>query len=170
MSNAIDRKVLKEMDIESLLDLSADQVSDIAELVPFPTVLVQLTVTKGEVDPGAESGKPFIAVSTEINDIIEWDDAVSEEEQGDHEIVGRTVSQRFYTGFGIESFKTTFTDLVQALEQANGQAPTIRDILENLEGTTWNALVEYKSNKNKDTGEVRYFNQINMHHCRLAGE
>lgn len=166
MTDTIKRDVLKEMSIDAILDLGVDQIQEIAERTLLPSAQYQLHCTDAGVEAGTESSGAYIQVELEVVATVEL---VNPEDAELTPEDGTKFRPRYYTGYGIENFKTTFSDLAEQLEEQNGTPPTVREILEAIVGTSWETLIEHKQRKDKETGELKEFNEMNPHLTALIG-
>lgn len=160
------RDILKSLDMDAILDLTVDQIADVAERQLFPTAQYQLNCIDATVEAGTESSGAYVLVKFEVAAVIEL---ASPEDADQEPEVGAPFSVRYYPGYGIENFKTTFSDLVEELKAALGVEPTVRQILEALPATSWHTLIEYRTRKDKETQEVKAFNEMNTHMTSLIG-
>lgn len=163
MTDLIKRDLLKEMDIDAILDLDASQIEDVAERAMFPTAQYQLLCTEAGVEAGTESSGAFIQVKFELVACVEL--ANAEDADAEPE-AGTMYQERYYRGFGMERFKTVYGDLLEEL----GEGATMRELLEAMPNTSWESYIEHKSRINKDTQEKREFNEMNTHLTSLIGE
>lgn len=158
-TNTINREAMKSMNIDDILEMSVQDIADLAERITWPTGEYQYAVTVGEVDAGTETSGAFLKVAIELVAITELEDPEAEAPE-----VGTIMEMRFYQGYGIEKFKTTFGERSDQLEDELGAAPTIGQLLEGIVGTSWSGLIEAKSRKDKEDETKRIeFNEVHPH-------
>lgn len=164
-TETIKREVLKEMDIDALLNVAVNEIQEVSERVLFPSAVYQTLVIKGEVEAGTESSGAYIAVTHEVVAVVELSDDKDAESAPE---VGTHYTERYYPGYGFENFRTVYRDACQLLEA--GDAARLGELLEALPNTSWETLIEHKSRTDKETKEVKWFNQINPHATFMIGD
>ena len=160
-SNTIQRDAMKNIAIDDLLEMGIDQINDVLERVIWPTGQYQFLVTAADVIQATETAGAYINIKHELVAISELD---KEDEADSAPEAGNVLEIRYYPGYGIENFKTTYGDLIETLEGT----PTVREMIEAIVGTSWEGLVEHRQRKDKETGETRHSNQINAHYNNLT--
>ena len=160
-SNTIARDAMKDIAIDDLLEMSVDQINDVLERVMWPTGQYQYSIVKAEVVQQTETSGAYINVQHELVAVLELDDPEQAEIAPE---AGTLLDIRYYPGYGIENFKTTYGGLIEAMEGT----PNVREMIEALEGTSWTGLVEHRTRTDKATGDRKEFNQINAHYNELT--
>lgn len=155
MSNqeVLTRDLLKEMNIESLLSVTASDIEVLKELATVRAFMGQFTILKVSMQPSEGDNKGHIAMQYRADAIIE------QEETNPHKLPdaeeGAIFTERFYPGYGIQR-------LAQIMGHCSPEGTTLMQFIESAEGINFHAMVRAKSRKDQDTKEVRYFNELDV--------
>lgn len=153
----IDSKVLATMSVEDMLNIDVNMVEAVSDFSPLPSGLYSISVESvGLEEVGAEN-KPVIAVEYQINGVVELNDDSEADQVGD---LPRKHTENYFlqggkTAYGLRSFVTIFKPL------AGDQAALVTDLMEMAIGATGEAVLERKTRKNKNTGELNTNTNIN---------
>lgn len=159
-SEVVGREVLKAMDIDSLLDLSRDQVSDIQPFQLVPTGQYKFQVKSSDVEEVGNDGKRGIVVVLQLTECVELENEADAESLPDFPHDFRSVH---LPGYGTEAFVTMFRDFAQE----NG-LDTLREMVEGIPGATGELLIQHTNYKDKDTKETKETNRIDVNTVSFA--
>ena len=149
----IDRKALSELSVEEMLDLQVSQVEELQELATVQSFFGGFRVVATSMEPEDGDNKGYFAMKVEVTDVAEIEAA------NPHNLalpaVGNTFTERYYPGYGTQR-------LLQVIKHLHGPDATIRQWLEGSDGVEFQAYMKGKAQKNKETKEIRTFNELDV--------
>ncbi len=148
-----DRDALKELSVEEMLDLQASAIEELQELATVQSYVGSFRVEDCSMEPAEGDSKGYFGFKYSCLSVEEIESA------NPHNFtepqVGGIHTERFYPGYGTQR-------LMQIIKHLLGPDATIRDWLEQGTGVEFGAYVKGKVNKNKETKEVRTFNELDV--------
>lgn len=157
MNELLTNEQLEAMDVDSFLNASMDSIADLEGFKLKPTGLYSFVVKNADVTEMGMENKPVIAVELELTSCLELVNEAESEEVG--ELPCKYTENYFLTGkmIGGKAF-ATFT---RELAQANGWA-TIAEVVTGMQGFSGSALIQKRKWKDKETGELKEGNQLDV--------
>ena len=155
MSNqeVLTRELMKDMNIESLLAVTAGDIEVLKELATVRAFMGQFTLMKLSMQPSEGDNKGHIAMQYRADSILEQEETNPFKLPDAEE--GAVFTERFYPGYGIQR-------LAQIMNHCAPEGTTLMQFIESAEGVNFHAMVRAKSRKDQDTKEVRYFNELDV--------
>lgn len=153
---SFDRSTLKGMNVADLLDINVEQVEELQQFQVFNSFLASFRVDTVSLEQGNEDSDSYFALKYSVIDIIEKETA------NPHDLaeveIGASFTERFYAGYGIQKLSTIIRHLM-------GPVP-LRQFLEAGEGLEFTGLVKARTRKDKDTKEVKFYNELDVHNIQ----
>lgn len=149
----LNKETIAALDIDSILDLTVEQLAEVTAFVPKPTGMYRFDIKGCSLEE--YSGSHAIQVVYNITECVELENPENEESIG--ELPFEYKENYFIAGdsdFGVRAFRTI---LATAIEE--GTTPSVRELMEMCVGLSGEGLLKFTKRKNKDTGEIREGNQ-----------
>lgn len=153
MSDTISRELMKDMSIEQLLALTTDQVEELRELSTVRSFSGQFVIKTVSLVASSGEDKGHIAVQFAITAVTELEETnpfnlPDPEQDGLH-------TERYYPGYGIQR-------LTKLMDACVPEGTSIEQFIQMGEGIEFAGILKAKSRKDKDTKEVKYFNELDV--------
>lgn len=152
------REDMKKMNVADLLDVQVNSVEELQEFSVVNSFLGTFRVAKCSMEQDDENS--YLAMKVECLQVIEEEASNPNNHAAPAE--GFTLTERYYPGFGVQRLSAIVKHLL-------GADATFRDWLEKAEGLEFNALVKARSRKDKETKEVKHYNELDVHNMQGPG-
>lgn len=153
VAGTLTKEEIAGLSVDDLLDVSADQLSEVTAYVPKPTAVYNFAVKSVDLDEAGDGHA--IAVVYNLTDCVELND------EAEADLVGELPAEYkelYFIGgesdFGIRTFRTIFAGVVP-----DGTSMSIREMMEAAVGVTGQGLLKHNKWKSKETGEIKEGNK-----------
>lgn len=147
------RDNLKELSVEEMLDLQVTAVEELQELATVQSFIGGFRVEECSMESADGDNKGYFAMKFTTLSVEEVEPA------NPHNFaepqIGNSFTERYYPGYGVQRLMVVIKHLL-------GEQATIRDWLEQGQGIEFGAYIKGKAQKNKETKEVRTFNELDV--------
>lgn len=153
MSETISRDLMKEMTIEQLLGLTANEVEELRELATVRSFSGQFVIKTLSLVASSGEDKGHIAMQVSVSAVTELEEtnpfSLPDPEEG------AIHTERYYPGYGIQR-------LTKVMEACVPNGTSIEQFIQMGEGIEFAGILKAKSRKDKDTKEVKLFNELDV--------
>lgn len=151
----ITRADMKKMNVADLLDVQVSNVEELQEFSVVNSFLGTFRVAKCSMEQDDENS--YFAMKVDCLQVLEVE--ANNPHNHAEPVEGFSLTERYYPGFGVQRLSSIVRHLL-------GADATLRDWLEKAEGLEFNALVKARSRKDKETKEVKHYNELDVHNMQ----
>lgn len=171
MAEQLDKEVLKNLEMQHLLQLGIDEIPELEEFELLPAGVYLFDVEPAEYNSEAdEANKHYINVTLKVAAIVELKDPT----QAEVVKVGESkLAQRYYGSYGVQRFVTCFKGVTDVLK-AQGEDVTVVSLMEQIAGRQIQAIVTHRvlklTKEQKEAGEAaKVFAEVDPFTVTLVG-
>ena len=176
MSELFKKDQLNSMSVQELLDLEFSQIAIVEGFKPLPTAMYRLSLESCALETVGENEIPALQLKVKVYEAVAFEnkaDEVTFIESGTAERFPYDYQETYYlqrtnkdtqavesAGGTVQAFRTAFDSVATAV--GLNSATAVMEWINANPGTMAQAVIKHRKYKNKETGEMRESNQIDV--------